>query len=83
MTIIDNVIPVKALRQSGGPGQIIDFRSMALRRRVSPVLPFGQPVGRDHQLVLILDALALRRRLLAVLLLSAVWQSWSSSTLDP
>ena len=60
-----------------------DFRSMTLRRQVFLVLPFGQPVGPDHQLVLILDALALRRRLLAVLLLSAVWRSWSSSTLDP
>ncbi len=63
--------------------KIIDFRSMTLRRQVSLVLPFGQPVGPDHQLVLILDALALRRRLLTVLLLSAVWRSWPRLTLDP
>ena len=63
--------------------KIIDFRSMTLRRQVSLVLPFGQPVGPDHQFMLILDALALRRRLLAVLLLSAVWRSWSRLTLDP
>jgi hypothetical protein len=56
---------------------------MALRRRVSPVLPVGQPVGPDHQHVLILDALALRRRVSPVLPLSAVWRSWSSVTLDP
>jgi hypothetical protein len=56
---------------------------MTLRRQVFLGLPFGQPVGPDHQFTLILDALALRRRLLAVLLLSAVWQSWSNSTLDP
>jgi len=56
---------------------------MTLRRQVSLVLPFGQPVGLDHRLALILDALALRRRLLAALLLSAVWRPWSSSTLDP
>jgi hypothetical protein len=55
----------------------------ALRRQVSLVLPFGQPVGPDHQLVLILDALALRRRVSPVLLLSAVWRSWSRLTLDP
>jgi hypothetical protein len=27
-----------------------DFRSMTLRRQVSLVLPFGQPVGPDHHL---------------------------------
>jgi hypothetical protein len=39
---------------------------MTLRRRVFPVLPFAQPVGPDQ--LTTLDALALRRRLLAVLL---------------
>lgn len=47
---------------------------MTLRRQVSLILRFGWPVGPNQQRVLILDALALRRRLLAVLLLSAVWQ---------
>ena len=56
---------------------------MTLRRQVSLVLPFGQPVGLDHQFMLILDALALRRRVSPVLLLSAVWRSWSRLTLDP
>jgi hypothetical protein len=48
---------------------------MTLRRQVFLGLPFGQPVGLDHQFTLILDALALRRRLSTVLLLSAVWRS--------
>lgn len=39
---------------------------MTLCRRVFPVLPFAQPVGPDQ--LAILDSLALRRRLLAVLL---------------
>jgi len=40
--------------------------------------------GRSwSQLIMILDALAVRRRLLAVLLLSAVWQPWFSPTLGP
>ena len=47
---------------------IYDFRPMTLRRQVSLVLPFGQPVGRDQRRLLILDALALRRRLFTVLL---------------
>ena len=47
---------------------------MTLRHQVSLILRFGQPVGPDQQFWLILDALALRRRLLAVLLLSAVWR---------
>ena len=71
------VIPAKksALRQPGClDHNFRDFRSMALRRRLSAVLPFGQPVGPDHFFVT-LGALALRRRLLAVLLLSAVWLS--------
>ena len=47
---------------------------MTLRHQVSLILRFGRPVGLDQQRVLILDALALRHRLLAVLLLSVVWQ---------
>jgi hypothetical protein len=45
-----------------------------LRHQVSLILRFGQPVGLDQHFSLVLDALALRRRLLAVLLLSAVWR---------
>jgi hypothetical protein len=55
---------------------------MTLRHQVSLILPFGEPVGPDHKFM-ILDALALRRRLLAVLLLSAVWRPWLSSALGP
>ena len=81
------VIPVKrfALRQSGyhDHKKIGDFRSMTLRHQVSLILPFGEPVGPDQKLILVLDALALRHRLLAVLLLSAIWRSWLSSALDP
>lgn len=63
-----NVIPaVIALRQSGSRGQVMnDFRPMTLRRQISLTLPFAQPVDPDR--VSILDSLALRRRLLAVLL---------------
>ena len=82
MTIIV-VIPVELFGSLAVMVKLLDFRSMTLRRQVSLVLPFGQPVDPDHQLVLILDALALRRRVSPVLLLSAVWRSWSSSTLDP
>jgi hypothetical protein len=53
------------------------FRPMALRHQVSLILPFG---GRSVLIncttfmrMLILDALTLRRRLLAALLLSVVW----------
>jgi hypothetical protein len=60
-----------------------DFRPMTLCHQVSLILPFGKPVGPDQKLILVLDALALRRRLLAALLLSAVWRSWLSSALDP
>ncbi len=72
------VIPVKrfALRQSGGHDHAIrcDFRSMTLRHQVSLILRFGQPVGLDQHFSLVLDALALRRRLLTVLLFSAARQ---------
>ena len=46
---------------------------MTLRRRVSPVLPFGSRsvLTSKNMLSLVLDALTLRRRLLTVLLLSA------------
>ncbi len=47
---------------------------MTLRRQVSLILRFGRPVGLDQRRALILDALALRHRLLAVLLLSAAWR---------
>ena len=60
-----------------------DYRPMTLRHQVFLILPFGQPVGRDQQINLILDILALRHRLLAVLLLSAVWRPWLSSALGP
>ena len=46
------VVPAKALRQSGDHCQkkiVLDFRSMTLRRQVSLVLPFGQPVGLDQR----------------------------------
>jgi hypothetical protein len=56
---------------------------MTLRHQVSLILPFGLSVGLDQQLTMILDALTLRRRLLAALLLSVVWLSWFGSTLDP
>jgi hypothetical protein len=46
---------------------------MTLRRQVSLTLPFGSRSVLIKKMIL--DALALRRRLLAVLLLSAVWQS--------
>jgi hypothetical protein len=49
---------------------------MTLRHQVSLILPFGQPVSLDR-ISAGFRRLALRRRLLAVLLLSAVWQSWS------
>jgi hypothetical protein len=49
---------------------------MTLRRQVSLILPFGQPVSLDPARQ-DFRSLALRRRLLAVLLLSAVWRSWS------
>ncbi len=82
------VIPVKrfALRQSGDLDHekiFCDCRPMTLRRQVSLILPFGKPVGPDQKLILVLDALALRRRLLAVLLLSAVWRPWLSSAVGP
>jgi hypothetical protein len=65
-----------ALRQSGNRDQnnSNDRRPMTLRHQVSLILRFGWPVGRDQRRALILDALALRHRLLAVLLLSVVWQ---------
>jgi hypothetical protein len=46
------------LRQSGNPGHKNDgdFRPMTLRRQVSLILPFGQPVSLDQHLVLTLDA---------------------------
>ncbi len=44
---------------------------MTLRRRVSPVLPFGSRSVLTSSLRMVLDALTLRRRLLAVLLFSA------------
>ncbi len=56
---------------------------MTLRHQVSLILPFGEPVGPDQKLILVLDALALRRRLLAVLLLSVVWRPWLSSAVGP
>jgi hypothetical protein len=43
-------------RQSGGPGQKIGGSgSMTLRRRVSPVLPFGWPADLGQQRTLTLD----------------------------
>jgi hypothetical protein len=47
---------------------------MTLRHQVSLILRFGWPVDPDQRRTLILDALALRHRLLAVLLLSVVWR---------
>jgi len=56
-----------ALRQSGGPGQVMyDFRPITLRHQVSLILLFAQPVDPDR--FKILDSLALRRRLSTVLL---------------
>lgn len=46
------------LRRSGNPGHNNerDFRPMTLRRQVSLILPFGQPVSPDQHFVLILEA---------------------------
>lgn len=63
-----------ALRQSGDLDRKSnhDVRPMTLRRRVSPVLPFGSRSAlTSEKPPLVLDALTLRRRLLTVLLLSA------------
>jgi hypothetical protein len=49
---------------------------MTLRHYLSAILPFGQPVDPDQH-VLDFRCLALRRRLLTVWLLSAVWRSRS------
>jgi len=72
------VIPAKKILLFGSLAVMInladDFRSTTLRHQVSLILRFGQPVGLDQHFSLVLDALALRRRLLAVLLLSAVWR---------
>lgn len=79
------VVPARALRQSGDRGHhntCCDFRPMTLRHYLSVILPFGQPVGLDQR-ASDFRCLALRRRLLAVWLLSAVWRSWLSSALDP
>lgn len=59
-----------------------DCRPMTLRHQVSLVLPFGQPVGLDQRAP-DFRCLALRHRLSAGWLLSAVWRSWLSSALDP
>ncbi len=73
------VIPAKKILLFGSLAILIkkiiyDFRPMTLRHQVSLILRFGQPVGPDQHFSLVVDALALRRRLLAVLLLSAVWR---------
>jgi hypothetical protein len=65
-----------SLWQSGNHDRelFLDFRPMTLRRRVFPVLPFGWSVDPDQRNA-DFRFLALRRRLSAVLLFSAVWQS--------
>jgi hypothetical protein len=76
MTLLSSLL--YTLRQSGSPGHNSgsDFRPITLRHQVSLILPFGQPVSLDP-MKRDFRGLALRRRLLAVLLLSAVWRSWS------
>jgi hypothetical protein len=58
---------------------------MTLRHQVFLVLPFGSRSALINRTtcvhLLILDTLTLRRRLLAALLFSAVWQPWLSSAL--
>jgi len=44
-----------ALRQSGDPGQGGGSGPMTLRRRVTPVLPFGRPADPGQQRALTLD----------------------------
>ena len=63
------VVPAKTLRQSGDPDQkkgFLDFRPMTLRRQVSLVLPFAQPVGLDQR-ASDFRGLALRHRLSTIL----------------
>ena len=56
---------------------------MTLRHQVSLILLFGQPVGLDeYNLRTSFRHLALRHRLSAVLLFSAVWQSGHKPTRD-
>ena len=82
------VVPAGALRRSGDHGHKTyrDFRSMTLRHYLSVILPFGQPVVLDQRAP-DFRCLALRHRLSADWLLSAVWLSWPHEninvTLDP
>jgi hypothetical protein len=49
---------------------------MTLRRRFSPVLPFGQPGGPGQVIMNDFRPMALRRRFSPVLLFSIVWRPW-------